>query len=240
MIKAGAVLFDLYNTLVYGENWEKFWEQALKATVKYLNSLGFKVGLEDFSRKYVEIHDRLLKNLERTSSELDLVYLYWRLLKELGFTPSINLVKKILDVFYDIEVCCVKVYPDAIPTVKYFRERGLKTAIVSNATMRFEYIVKKFCFHEYFDVLMASYKVMRLKPHSIIFLETLRFLGAKPEEAVMVGDSYKADIAGVKKLGIRGVLLNRGESQENTAYEKGLEPDAVIHSLEELVDLIEV
>ncbi len=108
MIKAGAVLFDLYNTLVYGENWEKFWEQALKATVKYLNSLGFKVGLEDFSRKYVEIHDRLLKNLERTSSELDLVYLYWRLLKELGFTPSINLVKKILDVFYDIEVCSLK------------------------------------------------------------------------------------------------------------------------------------
>ena len=87
---------------------------------------------------------------------------------------------------------------------------------------------------------MASYKVMRPKPHPAIFSETLRLLGVKPKEAVMVGDSYKADIAGAKRLGIRGILLNRSGSQGNIVYEKGLEPDAVIHSLKDLIDLIEL
>jgi len=240
MIKVKAVLFDFYDTLVYGENWEDFWKKALERTVEYLNSLGLKVSVETFSEKFEEIRAELLRDLERTKGELDIVYLFWKLLKEFGHTPAITLLQRVIDLFYSIEVCSVKLYPDAIPTVEHFRRRGFKTAIVSNATARFEYVVKKYCLYRYFDILMASYKVMRPKPHPAIFSETLRLLGVKPKEAVMVGDSYKADIAGAKRLGIRGILLNRSGSQGNIVYEKGLEPDAVIHSLNELIDLIEL
>ncbi|RLE98148.1 MAG: hypothetical protein DRJ63_08110 [Thermoprotei archaeon] len=239
MIRVKAVLFDFYDTLVYGEGCEESWRCALEAAVDYLNSLGFRVSIEDFSDNYSRIRDILLERLKGTLSELDVVYLYWRLLRELGISPSIELVVRLLEVFYDIEVGCVRLYSDAIPTIEYFRERGVKTAIVSNATVRFEYIVRKLGLVKYFDVLMASYKVMKLKPHPRIFTETLRLLGVRPEEAVMIGDSYRADIAGAKRLGIRGVLIDR-RNQQYGLFNKGLEPDAVIESLNELKALIEL
>ena len=48
-----------------------------------------------------------------------------------------------------------------------------------------------------------------MKPHRSIFERALAEAGVAPHQAIMVGDSLKADIEGAVATGMRGVLLRR-------------------------------
>jgi len=59
------------------------------------------------------------------------------------------------------------------------------------------------------DVLVISEEAGVAKPDPAIFRIALERAGSAPERAVMVGDSWAADIIGARAAGIRPVWLNR-------------------------------
>jgi HAD superfamily hydrolase (TIGR01509 family) len=59
------------------------------------------------------------------------------------------------------------------------------------------------------DVLVTSEEVGIAKPDPAIFAVALKRLSSTPSQAVMVGDSWPADILGATRLGMRAVWLNR-------------------------------
>ncbi|RAK64146.1 HAD family hydrolase [Hymenobacter edaphi] len=59
------------------------------------------------------------------------------------------------------------------------------------------------------DALITSEAVGVTKPDPRIFQVALAQLGARPEEAVLVGDNWTADVLGARAAGIRPVWLNR-------------------------------
>ena len=77
-----------------------------------------------------------------------------------------------------------------------------------------------------------------MKPNPSIFLEALARLNVAPADAVMVGDSLQQDVEGALNVGMRAVLLQRGDSAGPTSLAL---PDAtvpVIRSLRELAALV--
>jgi len=98
-------------------------------------------------------------------------------------------------------------YDDVPPTLAALRERGLRIGLVSNGQRDLDEFVR----HHALDVDAAfgSAAFGRTKPHPSIFLAALERLGAEPDEAAMVGDSYADDIEGARALGIRAFLLDR-------------------------------
>lgn len=62
----------------------------------------------------------------------------------------------------------------------------------------------------YVDALVVSEEAGVSKPDPRIFEIALQRLGCRPEEAVMLGDSWAADIVGAAAAGIRPVWFNRG------------------------------
>ena len=50
-----------------------------------------------------------------------------------------------------------------------------------------------------------------MKPHPSIFEAALALAGVRAEESVMVGDSLAHDIEGAKRIGMRGVLVDRSD-----------------------------
>jgi 2-haloacid dehalogenase len=99
-----------------------------------------------------------------------------------------------------------KAYPDARPTLE--RLRGLPLAVVSNADDAFlREILGRNGLH--FDVVVSSESVQAYKPRSKIFEVALHALSVPPSEALHVGDSLAADVAGAKRLGMRTVWVNR-------------------------------
>jgi len=88
----------------------------------------------------------------------------------------------------------------------------------------------------YVDVLTVSEEAGVSKPHPRIFQIALERLGVSAADAVMIGDSWAADIAGAARMGIRPVWFNpRRLPQPNDPA--GV---AVIHALTPAVDVLPV
>jgi HAD superfamily hydrolase (TIGR01458 family) len=72
------------------------------------------------------------------------------------------------------------------------------------------------------------------KPTAAYFEAALAELGARAEDAVMVGDDIEADIGAAKRLGMRGVLVRTGKFRRDTLAAADSAPDAVIDSIADL------
>jgi len=93
-------------------------------------------------------------------------------------------------------------------TLDELRRRGLALGIVSNIDKdQLEHLGRLAELPRYFDWLLSSEEAGSCKPDAGIFAEALRRARCAPEEALFVGDSLSADIAGANAAGIRSVLL---------------------------------
>jgi putative hydrolase of the HAD superfamily len=98
-------------------------------------------------------------------------------------------------------------YDDVLPTFAELRRHGLRLGLVSNGQRDLEEFVRHHGLEV--DVADGSAAFGRTKPHPSIFRAALAAVGAEPEAAAMVGDSYVDDIAGARSLGLRAFLLDR-------------------------------
>lgn len=71
------------------------------------------------------------------------------------------------------------------------------------------------------------------KPASPFFQAALERLGARADEALMVGDDIRGDVEAAQRAGLRAVLVRTGKFRP-TDLELGVEPDAVLDSVAEL------
>lgn len=61
---------------------------------------------------------------------------------------------------------------------------------------------------EYFDTITTSEEAGVKKPHLAIFEKALRKSNAEPENSIMIGDSYEADIEGAQNAGLHVVYFD--------------------------------
>jgi putative hydrolase of the HAD superfamily len=85
----------------------------------------------------------------------------------------------------------------------------VRIGIVSNNLLA-EQVEKIRCcgFERFVDALVVSEDVGVAKPDPRIFLIALERLGCEPGEALMVGDSWSADVLGARAAGLRGIWFN--------------------------------
>lgn len=82
-------------------------------------------------------------------------------------------------------------------------------AVVSNNVLAEQVDKAAVCgIDRHVDALVISEEVGVMKPDPEIFRIALDRIGARPEEAIMVGDSWDADIAGARAAGIRAIWYN--------------------------------
>ncbi|MBZ0275079.1 MAG: HAD family hydrolase [Anaerolineae bacterium] len=100
-------------------------------------------------------------------------------------------------------------FPDAPRVLGEIRAAGVKTGLITNASQPMwlrDSEMKRHGLLEYFpDCRLSAADVGYLKPHPAIFATALRCLGVSPDEAVFVGDSLSADVAGAQGAGMAAV-----------------------------------
>jgi len=67
---------------------------------------------------------------------------------------------------------------------------------------------------DFFDTITTSEEAGVKKPHSQIFEKALRKSNAKPENSIMIGDSYEADIEGAKNAGLEAIYFDYYDKRE--------------------------
>jgi HAD superfamily hydrolase (TIGR01549 family) len=98
-------------------------------------------------------------------------------------------------------------FPDALTTLATLQERGFILGVVTNRSWGgapFVDDMRLFGLLDYFDpaCMAVSADLGIRKPNPAIFMHALNALQVAPTEAVMVGDSLSADIAGANQLDI--------------------------------------
>ncbi len=91
------------------------------------------------------------------------------------------------------------------------------------------YFLKRDGLLDYFTCTTFSDEVGVSKPHTRIFQITLNQLGARPHEAVHIGDLTHSDIAGAKAIGMYAVRMAANYDDAN----RSVEPDAIVKSYAE-------
>lgn len=87
----------------------------------------------------------------------------------------------------------------------------------------------------FFDTMIVAGDIGLAKPDPSVFYTTLERLHATPDQAVMVGNSVSGDIGGAQAVGMKAVLIHRGEVH---APDNTITPDLTIDNLMRLLDYV--
>lgn len=127
-----------------------------------------------------------------------------------------------------------EIYDDVAPVLAELSARGFVLGVISNSHRSLAAFKTHFKLDSLIGTTISSAEHGFMKPHRSIFEAALQDARVNAADAVMVGDSLKADIEGARAAGMRGILLRRSCEQPAS-----LAPDiSLITTLYDLRDIL--
>jgi HAD superfamily hydrolase (TIGR01662 family) len=127
-----------------------------------------------------------------------------------------------------------EMYDDVEPVLTELAARGIKMGVISNSHRSLDAFREHFKLGALITTSVSSAEHGFMKPHPSIFETALSRAGVEARDAIMVGDSLKADIEGAVAAGMRGILLRRS-GEIPAALPEGV---SVITSLRQLPAIV--
>lgn len=142
--------------------------------------------------------------------------------------------KRLVDRYHAAYVENQRAVPGAVALLSRLKADGLIIGVITNGPSVEQREKLRLCGVEgLLDIILISEEVGFRKPDKAIFALALDTAGAAPDEAVFIGDNWRADILGAHACGIGTVWLNRyGE----TCLDPGMTVE--MRELEPLGDVI--
>jgi HAD superfamily hydrolase (TIGR01509 family) len=97
-------------------------------------------------------------------------------------------------------------FPDAVPTLRAVRARGVRVAVVSDTGFDLRPAMERLGLMSHIDTVLMSYEQGVCKPAASVFRAACDRLGVRPERALMVGDNPLTD-SGAVTAGLYAFLL---------------------------------
>lgn len=204
MIK--GVMFDFSGTLL-----------RIESTEEWLGAVLASAGLPSTGEEFACLVQRLTEygalpggpaprhvpaHLEAMWRERDLSadqhrVVYTALAREAGL-PAPELAQALYD--RHMTPAAWRPYPDAEPTLRELRRRGIPVAVVSNIGWDLRPVFRTHGLDGLVDAYLLSFELGTQKPDPVIFRTACERLGLAPAEVLMVGDDRIAD-GGAQALG---------------------------------------
>ncbi len=126
-------------------------------------------------------------------------------------------------------------YPDVLPTLEALRRQKYTMGVISDWGIVLGPILRHLHLIQYFDALLISAVTRYGKPSPYLYDLALQRTDSIADYSLHIGDSYVYDVLGARSVGITPVLLDRPQRLEENVVDCLL-----VHSLEDLLDLLEV
>lgn len=239
-----AILFDLDDTLLDWSGFSGEWPSLEKSYLQRVYDLARKQGatLEPFERFYEVFRENTNEGWQAGRAHLgapNLGTILVTSIEAVGATAGLLSERACLEAYDWRAVPGTHLFPEVREQLAWLRERGLKTAIVTNAFQPMwirDVEIEEHGLLEFFpECRVSAADAGYLKPHPAIFQVALDQLGVKPDEAIFVGDNPVADISGAQGIGMKAVL----RITHSVLLAELIVPDAAIHSLTELPDVLD-
>jgi putative hydrolase of the HAD superfamily len=100
-------------------------------------------------------------------------------------------------------------FPGVIAALEALRSRGVPLAMVTNGDASHQRRkIDRHDLERFFDVIVVEGEMGVGKPEEVVYRYALSKLGAKAEDAWMVGDNLEWDVLAPQRLGLRGIWVD--------------------------------
>jgi putative hydrolase of the HAD superfamily len=192
-----AVLFDLYDTFA----WSRWGELSDHVADRLgLNHRALHAAYD------VTRHDRSIGAFGNPQGDMAAV------VRAAGIEPEPALIRELVD--HERTFLAdggVTLYEDSIEVAGELRERGVKTALVSNCSHSTIPIVPLLGLDRLLDVIVLSVQAGVAKPDAGVYRTALARLGSRPEAAIFVDDQSRY-CDGAAAMGVQTRLIVRPSS----------------------------
>lgn len=228
-----AVLFDLDDTLFDHLACSRSALQAVQASHDGLAAMPFEALERAHSGFLEQLHTEVM--VGRLPIDDARRERFRRLFGAAGVEPDEPLVNVAACAYRDAYMGARRAVEGAAALLALVKARA-KVGIVSNNLLEEQREKLRHCALDPFvDALVVSEEIGVSKPDPEIFRVALERLGCAAQDAVMVGDSWAADVVGARAAGIRPIWFNRHDAdarEPGVAEIRALEPaDAVMRML---------
>lgn len=232
------IIFDMGNTLLdfhAGEHTDE--EKDVMGTVymsKYLErhhniiipASTIKVELIDKWYSDFYIRAQLI--------ELDVCNYITAFQNTLGFPNIIIDCNALMRAFYKAYMDEVVVNNGAIEALESLGKK-YKIGVISNCILFdeiYEHVFRSVGLVQYVDKFIFSYSRQIRKPDKRLFKEMISYFNVMPQESIMIGDSYKADLQPAKEMGMKVILYSKNSLQNRDC-------DYVVSNLDEVPGIVD-
>lgn len=229
-----GIIFDYGGTIdSRGDHWSEVIDRAYKAS-------GIEIDREAFRDAYVHAERELarVRHILPHHNFLDLLDIKMEIemawLVERGIMTDADarrLAPEVARRCYEAARECVE---EARPVLENLSQR-YPMVLVSNFYGNVEAVLTDFDLRRYFKAIIESAVVGVRKPDPAIFALGVEALGLRPDEVIVVGDSFRKDIAPARSLGCQVAWL-KGKGW--TPDEDAQTDPSQISSLNDLIDLL--
>jgi phosphoglycolate phosphatase len=129
-----------------------------------------------------------------------------------------------------------RLFPDVESTLAALRALSIKLAVVTNKEEGFaRQLLEAHGLSDFFDPIVGGDTLPTRKPDPAPLRHCLEVHGIPPERALLVGDS-ELDVRTARAAGVKSVVVPYGYNGGNSIA--SCEPDAIIATVAELLDLV--
>jgi len=204
------VLLDLGNTLYHDRDpWPPIFRAAESALWESLRRAGVQAQPKEIYGEYESLIDLYNADHRKDLSERTTAVVLKELLGRKGYVVSDEVVATSLRAMYAVTQTNWHLAPEARPLLQELEMREFHLGVISNAAdeENTQTLIDKGGIRPYLEFIVSSAAFGKRKPDPGIFRLALDHFGTPPERAVMVGDTYEADIVGAKRLGMRTIWI---------------------------------
>jgi HAD superfamily hydrolase (TIGR01662 family) len=232
-------LFDLGSTLMYHKDqWEPLFLRADAVLWESLRDAGVSIAPSDLYGDYDTLFNLYYSQHRGDVDEPTTYKVLNDLLVRKGFNIPDLVLRRAIRNMYRITQSNWFPEPEAIDTLQTIKEMGKAIGLISNAAddENTQDLIDRGGFRRYVDYIISSAAFGKRKPHPGIFQAALDYFQMSPENAVMIGDTYEADITGGKQAGMQTIWIIR--RVQGVIPRLDPPPDAIVSNLSEIPALL--
>ncbi|HWG90358.1 MAG TPA: HAD family hydrolase [Candidatus Thermoplasmatota archaeon] len=201
-----AILFDLDDTLLRSSEADAL---ALERTVARFHEAFNGLTVSQIIEQHADLLREVRDAYHRTGTWAYPAERLSRLLARAGGDPSQGAL--LGEHYTEARLEALAPYEGVGEFLEALRAAGLRLGLLSNGSGQMQRrVLLRFRLAPYFDPVVLAGEVGLRKPDPAIFEFALGQMGFRPEEVLMVGDSYALDVLPALQLGMRAVHVAGG------------------------------
>ncbi len=149
--------------------------------------------------------------------------------KEFNF-EDLELVKELGNKYVEVTPHKTHIFPYTHEVLTYLSKKYPLHIISNGFSEIIDIKMSKSNIQSYFKLILSSEEVGVHKPNPLVFQTALKRTGAVPNESVMIGDNFEADVMGAHNCGWKSIFFNPKKTKIDSEITE-------IHCLSELKNI---